>query len=46
MNILLIDSPRVNYIDTGEYGAGTTQQGHTLEVTATLRMSNWHGPME
>lgn len=34
MNILLIDSPRVNYIDTGEYGAGTTQQGHTLEVTA------------
>lgn len=35
MNILLIDSPRVNYVDSAEYGAGTTQHGHTLEVTRT-----------
>ncbi|MNJ39829.1 Glycerate dehydrogenase [compost metagenome] len=34
MNILLIDSPRVNYVDTGEYSAGTTHDGLTLEVTA------------
>ncbi|QVM89197.1 C-terminal binding protein [Pseudomonas entomophila] len=34
MNILLIDSPRVNYVDTGEYPEGSTQQGHTLEVTS------------
>ena len=33
MNILLIDSPRVNYINTGEYTAGATLHGHTLEVT-------------
>ncbi|MGH8466367.1 MAG: C-terminal binding protein [Pseudomonas sp.] len=33
MNILLIDSPRANYIETAEYGVWATQQGHTLEVT-------------
>lgn len=35
MNILLIDSPRVNYIDTEEYSTRATLQGHTLEVTTT-----------
>lgn len=34
MNILLIDSPRVNYVDSAEYSAETTHDGHTLEVTA------------
>lgn len=34
MNILLIDSPRVNYVDSAEYSAGTTYDGYTLEVTA------------
>ena len=33
MNILLIDSPSVNYLDIGECAAGATLQGHTLEVT-------------
>lgn len=35
MNILLIDSPRVNYVDNGEYDVRRTRHGHTLEVTST-----------
>ncbi|MDY1048878.1 C-terminal binding protein [Pseudomonas coleopterorum] len=34
MNILIIDSPRVNYVDAGEYDVGATQQGYTLEVSS------------
>ncbi|MGE8059179.1 C-terminal binding protein [Pseudomonas sp. NPDC089547] len=33
MNILLIDSQRINYVNSGEYSAGAAYDGHTLEVT-------------
>ena len=33
MNILLIDSPRVNYLDSAEYSTGAMHDGHYLEVT-------------
>ena len=34
MNILMIDSLRVNYIDPGEYCCGSEQQPYAVEVTS------------
>ena len=34
MNILMIDSRRVNYIDPGEYSCGSEQQPYAVEVTS------------
>lgn len=34
MNILIIDSQRVNYIDPGEYASGSVYQPYRLEVTS------------
>lgn len=34
MNILMIDSRRVNYIDPGEYSCGPEQQPYAVEVTS------------